>query len=295
MELDEALRRYPGAATFKFGDGPELCAALLELVRTGRKTATCGALREFEEEGEAMPAVGRRDIALNWDGTPALVIETESVALERYCDVGESFALAEGENDSLAGWREDHRDYFTRNGGFDPEMMLVCERFRLVEDFARTSTEDRKRDVQLREITADTVREVTKLAVRPDQQVFVASNAVSLAEALFTDEAWYRAVYLGDEPVGFVMLYDESLRPSPPAAPDIALWRFMVCADFQGRGIGAAALQQVIAHVRSKGVFASLLVSYVPGPGCPEGFYLGAGFEHTGQMDEDEVILKLVL
>ena len=295
MKLEEVLRRYPGAATFKFGDGPELCAELIELVRAGRKTATCGALREFEEEGEAMPAVGRRDIALNWDGTPALVIETESVALERLCDVGEAFALAEGENDSLAGWREDHRDYFTRNGGFDPEMMLVCERFRLVEDFSETATEDSAGDVQLREITAETVREITELAVRPDQQAFVASNAVSLAEALFAEEAWYRAIYLGNEPVGFVMLYDESLRASPPAAPDIVLWRFMVCADHQGQGIGAAALQQVIEHVRRKDVFTSILVSYVPGPGCPEGFYLSAGFQHTGQMDDDEVIMKLVL
>lgn len=83
-----------------------------------------------------LPVARRRDIALSWDGTPALVIETESVSLMRYCEVDEAFALAEGENDSLDGWREDHRDYFERNGGFDPRMMLVCERFRLVEDIS---------------------------------------------------------------------------------------------------------------------------------------------------------------
>jgi uncharacterized protein YhfF len=130
MKLDEPKRKYPGSTTFKFGDGPELCAELLAHVRSGKKVATCAALREFEEGGEAMPVVGRRDIALNWDGTPALVIETESVTITPYCDVDEAFALAEGENDSLAGWREDHRSYFERNGGFDPEMKLVCESFR---------------------------------------------------------------------------------------------------------------------------------------------------------------------
>ncbi len=61
--------------------------------------------------------------------------------------------------------------------------------------------------VYLREITAETVRQITGLAVRSDQQRFVASNAISLAEALFAEEAWYRAIYLDDEPVGFVMLY----------------------------------------------------------------------------------------
>ncbi|WP_242500614.1 ASCH domain-containing protein [Tropicimonas sp. IMCC6043] len=129
-------RRYPGAETFTFGDSRALCDELLALVRSGVKTATCGALRDFEAGGEAMPEPGRRDIALDWDGRPALVIETLSVEILRWCDVPEDFALAEGEDDSLDGWRYGHERYFRRNGGFDPEMMLVCERFRLIEDLA---------------------------------------------------------------------------------------------------------------------------------------------------------------
>jgi len=136
----ETLRaRYPGAETFKFGDSPGLSAQLIDLVRQGKKTATCGALRDYESGGEAHPAVGRHDIALNWDDTPALVIETVSLDLVRFCDVTEAFALAEGENETLDGWRADHERYFTRNGGFDPDMMLVCERFRLVEDLTDTT------------------------------------------------------------------------------------------------------------------------------------------------------------
>ncbi|MEV8466810.1 ASCH domain-containing protein [Fluviibacterium sp. DFM31] len=134
MTLIEVKQRYPGAETFSFGDSPELSAQLLELVRSGRKTATCGALRDFGPGGEAMPEAGRRDIALTWDGTPALVIETISVKVTRFCNVPEAFALAEGENDTREGWATDHREYFTRNGGYAADMMLVCERFRLVED-----------------------------------------------------------------------------------------------------------------------------------------------------------------
>lgn len=118
-----------------FGDSERLCNRLLALVRSGKKTATCGALRDFGPGGESMPVVGRRDTALSWDGAPALTIETVEVFLSRFCDVEESFALAEGENGDLAGWRRDHERYFERNGGFDPEMMLVCERFRLVYDY----------------------------------------------------------------------------------------------------------------------------------------------------------------
>ena len=132
--LDRLKKRYPGVQTFTFGDSRALCDELLALVRSGRKVATCGALREFGEAGEALPVVGRRDIALDWDGTPALVIETTEVTLRRFSDVDEAFALAEGEDDSLEGWRAGHTAYFERNGGFSPDMMLVCERFVLVED-----------------------------------------------------------------------------------------------------------------------------------------------------------------
>jgi diamine N-acetyltransferase len=149
--------------------------------------------------------------------------------------------------------------------------------------------------VSLREITAETVIAVTRLAVADSQKGFVASNAVSLAQALFAPEAWYRAICLDDTPVGFVMLEDESQADPPPAQPGIGVWRFMVDARYQGQGIGAAALRQVIEHVRGRGRFATLELSYVPGPGCPEPFYLGLGFRHAGRVDGSEVVLELPL
>ena len=134
--LEEVRARHPGAGEFRFGDGPELCAQLLALVRSGRKTGTCQAKSVYDAGAEQWPEVGRRDIALNWDGTPALVVETSSLTETAFQDVDEVFALSEGENDDLAGWRRDHEAYFTRTCGFSPDMMLVCERFRVVEDFA---------------------------------------------------------------------------------------------------------------------------------------------------------------
>lgn len=141
MTLDEAKRRYPDARTFRFGDTEALCSRLTGLVREGRKTATVTALRDVEAGREAMPEVGRRDIALAWDGRPALVIETVEIAWRPFDAVDEAFALAEGENDDLEGWRADHRVWLERNGGFDPAMMLVCERFRMIESFDRDEKE----------------------------------------------------------------------------------------------------------------------------------------------------------
>lgn len=137
MTPEQIFAAYPDAERFTFGDSDSLCARLLAAVRAGKKTATCGALRDFGTDGEAMPVVGRQDIALNWDGTPALLIETTAVEVKRFCDVDTAFALAEGENTNRAGWAADHQAYFTRNGGYDPQMLLVCERFRLIRDFTQ--------------------------------------------------------------------------------------------------------------------------------------------------------------
>jgi len=134
-EFKALKRRYPTAEAFKFGDSAALCASLLSLVRSGKKVATCGALRDYRN-GEPMPAIGRRDIALNWDNTPALVIETVELVQCRFDEVTEAMALAEGEDESLDGWRTGHRGYFERNGGFSPDMQIVWERFVLIEDLA---------------------------------------------------------------------------------------------------------------------------------------------------------------
>lgn len=146
---------------------------------------------------------------------------------------------------------------------------------------------------ELREITAETVRRVTDLSVLAEQKHLVATNAESLAEALFAPEAWFRAIYADEVLAGFVMLYDESLRTQPPAAPRVVVWRFMVDARFQGRGIGRNALMQVIEHVRAKRCFSALEPSYVPGPRSPEPFYRSLGFAPTGRVDEGEVVLAL--
>lgn len=134
VETVETLQqRYPGAETFRFGDSEELCWALNNLVRQGKKRATCSSVLNAQL-GNAMPELGRRDIALNFDGTPAFVIETKELREVRFCDMSEEMALMEGENETLAEWREDHQRYFERYDVFDPEMLLIWERFEVIED-----------------------------------------------------------------------------------------------------------------------------------------------------------------
>jgi len=149
--------------------------------------------------------------------------------------------------------------------------------------------------VSLRLIMAETVRSVCALAVAEGQGNLVAPNAISLAEALFSPYAWYRGIYFQESLVGFVMLYDQSLGAASVPSPKAVVWRLMVDADSQGKGIGRAALLLVVKHVRSKGLFSALSLSYVPAPGCAERFYLDQGFQPTGKVEDGEVELELLL
>jgi diamine N-acetyltransferase len=146
---------------------------------------------------------------------------------------------------------------------------------------------DRSSKISMREITAATVRTVAALDVLPRQRGYVASNALSLAEALFNPGAWYRAVYADDKPVGFVQLFDP-LAPGAKsrgtiAGHEISLWRFMIDARYQGLGFGRRALDAVCSTVQENPRIHGLVSSYVPGPDSPEGFYLRYGFRHTGR------------
>lgn len=116
--------------SFAFGDGPELADELLALVLEGRKTATCWAAAE----GPKGTVVGKRWLVKDGAGRPRCVTETVELTQRRFGDVDEAFAFEEGEDDrTLASWRREHELYFRRNDQFAPDMLLYCERFRLVQ------------------------------------------------------------------------------------------------------------------------------------------------------------------
>ncbi|WIX99235.1 GNAT family N-acetyltransferase [Amycolatopsis mongoliensis] len=150
--------------------------------------------------------------------------------------------------------------------------------------------------VRLVEITDENREAVCALRVRPGQERFVASVAKSLEDAATTPEGepWYRAVYAGDEPVGFVMLSWDV----PPGRPGVLgpyfLWRLLVDARHQGRGIGRAVLAEVVSLVRADGG-TELLTSHQPGDDGPGAFYRKVGFSPTGEIDHGEIVVRLGL
>ena len=143
--------------------------------------------------------------------------------------------------------------------------------------------------VTLREVTKDTFHIICNLSVTDDQKDFVAPNAYSLAEALFNEQAWFRAIYADEIPVGFLMLDDQ------PEKPEYYLWRFMIDSRYQKMYYGRKALNLLIEHVKTRPGATELLTSVEQAEGGPQGFYEKSGFSLTGEIVDEEAMMKLKL
>jgi diamine N-acetyltransferase len=148
-------------------------------------------------------------------------------------------------------------------------------------------------DVSLREISDDNRAAVANLRVAPGQERFVATVTKSFTDAAAAERyPFMRAIYVGDEPVGFLMVAEDD---DPTAAWPHFLWRFLIDARHQGRGYGRAALDLLTAHVRTRPGGDRLGTSAVPGDGSPIGFYRRYGFRPTGEVHDGEHVLELRL
>jgi diamine N-acetyltransferase len=143
--------------------------------------------------------------------------------------------------------------------------------------------------VSLREVTADTVRDICRLEVSEEQKHFVAPNAVSIAQAYFEPKAWFRAIYADETPVGFLMLYDDTEKPF------YFLWRYMIDARYQKLGFGKRAMDLLVKYVRGQPGGHELTLSCHPGEDGPEPFYRRYGFTLTGRMLDDEAEMRIDL
>ena len=144
----------------------------------------------------------------------------------------------------------------------------------------------RESAVTLREITPETVNAILALSVADSQKRLVASNERSIAQAHFEESAWFRAVYADEEPVGFLMLHDETLRAEPREEGYLVLWRMMIDERFQGMGFGEQAMHLVIDHARTRPGVTRLQTSWRQEEGNAGDFYRKLGFAPT-EADED--------
>ena len=142
-------------------------------------------------------------------------------------------------------------------------------------------------DITFRQVTRENFAAVTELTVAPGQAEFVASNLYSLAEA-YVESTWTPlAIYAGDQFVGFAMFGrdDETGR--------WWIMRYMIDADYQGRGYGTAALPGLIDLIVERHGCSELFLGYEPSNEVASRLYARMGFAPTGEMTGGEIVARL--
>ena len=145
--------------------------------------------------------------------------------------------------------------------------------------------------INFRKITEENFRAIIRMK-RPEGENFVASNAVSLAQAWLYREAgdvYPFAIYADDEPVGFMMLDEDAEERC------LVIWRVMFPEEHCGKGYGTAALQEIIRLARESGKYDFLLIDYVADNKAAEHVYKKLGFVPTGKFEDGEYELRLDL
>lgn len=154
-------------------------------------------------------------------------------------------------------------------------------------------TPDGTLDVTLRPVTRDNFEALMDLQVHAHQREFLASNSYSIAQASFYPNYHTRAIYAGEEVVGFMMFV--VLDGVDDEEGEYSIWRFMVDCRRQGQGLGRRALQALLGDIRSDPVARKVWISYVPGNAVASSFYASFGFVETGIDEEDEMVALLDL
>jgi len=152
------------------------------------------------------------------------------------------------------------------------------------------------RKVELVDITPDDAYLWGRLRTHHSQERFVSPMARTFRDALFPETyhggamvPWMRGVLADGERVGFVMLALVTEHH-----PEPYLWRLLIDRLHQRRGLGSRTLAALCDQLRQWG-HPTLTTSWGQGPGSPEPFYLSHDFVPTGEMDDDEVIARLML
>lgn len=151
--------------------------------------------------------------------------------------------------------------------------------------------------LSLQEVTDDKMHALVKLSdtLTPSQQRCVAPNAVSIAQGLMHG-GWFRGIYLGDEPIGFVMVALHAPEIAARDQPAAFLWRYMIARPWQRSGYGARVLDEIVAMLRARGYRTFYTSCEIGEADGPLDFYLRYGFTDTGEQDDGgEEILRMEL
>lgn len=141
--------------------------------------------------------------------------------------------------------------------------------------------------VKLQEITIENFDDVIALQVREDQRDLVASNTESIAQTYVQPECIPLAIYDEETPVGFLMYCVDR------DDGECWLYRLMIGAQYQGRGLGRAAMELLLERIRRDPDRHRIFLGVDPSGVASAALYLSLGFCCNGHVFGKEHIMTL--
>ena len=146
---------------------------------------------------------------------------------------------------------------------------------------------------ELRKIDDSNFEECIALAVTDEQAQYIASNEKSLQTAKeHPAVARPYAIYIDHRPVGFTMFAWDETCEDPSGR--YWLWRLMIDKKWQGQGNGRAALEVIMQYFKEHGA-DSIRLSTKASNDRALSLYHAFGFRENGEMNDEEIVLKLDL
>ena len=142
------------------------------------------------------------------------------------------------------------------------------------------------RNIALVDVDAGNWRDVAKVTPRPDQKCFVAPVTYSLCLCHY-GRVWHPlAVQVDGAIVGHLMWAIDDV--------DGSRWigGVVIDAAAQGRGIGRAALELLIARLASNPDCREVALSYDPDNHAARRLYARLGFVETGEREDEELVAR---
>ena len=140
--------------------------------------------------------------------------------------------------------------------------------------------------IRLETVTPDNWR--LGLSVREDQCKYVSDSSGILARAYAyrNDRSQAFIIYDDDVPVGMAMYHDLDEL----SAYDFS--QFFIDYRYQRKGYGLKAAELILEKLKADGKYDKVVLCYINGDDAAKNLYEKLGFHHTGQMDEDEIVME---
>ncbi len=147
-----------------------------------------------------------------------------------------------------------------------------------------------KENVKIVELNQDNWYDCCELVVTPEQESFIESNALSIAQSKYEPSLKPYGIYLDNQAIGFLMF--NSVKEE---LDGYWIYRIMIDKNYQEKGLGKAAATLMIEEMAERLNAKKIVVGYHPENAGAHHLYKSLGFVDQGdRFGKEMAVVKVV-